>query len=303
MYDVAIIGAGPAGISALLYSVARGQKCIIYEAADIGGLIQRVSKVSHFAGLLPVETGQTFADRLERQLKETGSDVVREPVIEVLKAEAGYVIKSKTDSQIAKAVIFATGSTPKPLGLANEKKLGVRSRIGNVEELQGREVFVAGGSDGAAKEALAIAQVAKKVHMVQIADKLLTIHEFKEQILKQDNLEVHLNAEITELGGTTDTITRVVIQTPDGSQNFETDPDTPFAVFAYIGQAPNADLLQDFQGVEFDKLGYIVAPENGKLPVPGLYVAGDIRAKGVRQIATAVADGCLAAIAAYNDQH
>ncbi len=302
MYDVAIIGAGPAGISALMYSVARGQKCIIFESGEVGGLIRRVSKVSHYVGLIPDETGESFTARLKQQLRETGSELVREPVIEIIQAAAGFVVKGLTDSHIAKTVIFAQGSTPKPLDIRDEEKLGVRLRHGDPKDLKDREVFVAGGSDGAAKEALAIAEVARRVHLVQIADKLLAIHEFRKQIAAKENIEVHLGSEIVGLDGGQDCITKVSLSTPEGLKTFETDPYDPYYVYSYIGQTPNAGLLHNFRGVEFDEQGYVVAPENGKLPVPGLYVAGDLRAKPVRQLATAVADGCLAAIAAFEDQ-
>ncbi|MFP5522167.1 NAD(P)/FAD-dependent oxidoreductase [Peptococcus simiae] len=288
MKDIIIIGAGPAGVSAALYAKARGKDVLLLEKDKIGGLIANVSKVSHFAGVGDGETGPTFADRLADQVKYSDIPVLFEEATGIEKTAEGFTVQTNQGSHTAKKVIAATGNSLKELPI--DLPAGFATKhwpLGQEESYAGKTVVINGGSDGASKEALYLAQKAKVVHMVQNQDKLLCIDEFKQQIEAADNIVVHTGCEVQDIK-VEDGVCRAVNL---GGEEI-TDEDG-IEVYVQIGQNGNTDLLAPFAKVEGNFLAEDLAAQT-----EGLFFAGDIRVKTVRQIATAVADGCLAGIMA-----
>lgn len=300
VYDLIILGAGSAGVSAALYARARGMKTALIEQAEVGGLIGTVSKVSHYAGLLLEETGCSFAGRLKAQIKDCGCDFINEKAIS--SELCGSIKKIVTDmgEYRSKSVILASGSSPKPLDAENPGSLTIYYEAWpHSGEAKDREIFVAGGSDGAAKEALYLSQFASKVHMIQIQDKLMTVDEFKTRISHTANIEVHTSSEIVLISGS-DKITHVEIKDNSSGSIASYESENSFCVFAFIGQMPN--------NACFDKklildCGYIRTSNDVDTNIPGVFAAGDIRVKTVRQVSTAVNDGTLAAIKAFQYNH
>lgn len=295
MYDIIVIGAGPAGVSATLYARARGANVALVEKNAIGGLVGTVSKVSHYTGIIADETGKSFAARLKDQIDACGCTFINGEVDSVdLTSDVKTVTLKNGDRFEAKAVIIATGNAPKDLGLDKENELGV-SHIARdfADDVKDKTVFVAGGSDGAVKEALFLAKHAAQVHIVQIQDAILTVREFRDELEKAENITIHLSSEIAAIDGADGSIKKVVLKTPDGEKTFAGDDS--YYVFAYIGQAATTAFLGDALALEN---GYIPAHDT-TTTIPGVFAAGDVRVKTVRQVSTAVADGTFAGIKAF----
>ena len=271
MYDVIIIGAGPAGISAGIYAVSRGQKTLILEKNQVGGLIRKVSAVTHYAAIVEGETGESFAKRLRKQAENAGVEILKTEVKKVELAGVEKRIYTEKECYCAKKVILANGTSPRKLGIPGEIELAGRG-IGmnaakDAMKYRGKHVYVIGGADGAVKEALYLAGVAEKVTIIHFEETLGCIAQFQEKV---ESLEI-----LDEKTGAIETI-----------------EDSGCGIFVYAGTVPNTELYNE---IRLDN-GFLPTDENMQTEIPGVYAVGDIRVKQVRQVSTAVADGTIAAI-------
>ena len=296
MYDICIIGAGPAGISSAISAVSRGLKTIVLEQKAVGGLLGSVSTVTHYAGIIAEETGETFAKRLEEQARSAGVEIVMEQVKKARLTGEVKVIETDHSRYEAKAVIIAAGTTPRKLGIEGEDAFRGRGTGLNPAKdgarYAGRDVFVVGGADGAVKEALYLAKIAKKVTIIHFEDTLGAIPEFTNKVAQTGNMEVRLHSRLVKIEGKEEA-DQIVIQ-DEHTKAFETIPAPGCAIFIYAGSTPNTE---DYPELE-TKDGYLVTNEKQETNIAGVYGAGDICVKQVRQAATAVADGAVAAIQA-----
>lgn len=295
MYDIVIIGAGPAGISAGIYAVSRGQSTLVLEQKAVGGIIGGVSTVTHYAGIIEGETGATFANRIEDQALEAGVEIVYEQVVGV--SLAGDIKSIRTDRTVYEAanVILANGCTPRTLGVPGEKELAGKGCGLNAardgEAYRGKHVYVIGGADGAVKEALYLAGMAAQATIVCVEDQLACIEEFRRKVAGTANIDVRTASSLGALRGIDQVEELDFVSLEDGS--VETVADPGCGVFVYAGSTPNTELYAGQLELES---GYISANERMESSLPGVYAAGDIRVKQVRQAATAVSDGAIAAI-------
>lgn len=294
MYDVVIIGAGPAGISAGIYSVSRGMKTLILEKQAIGGLIGKVSTVTHYAGITEGETGKTFAERMKKQAMDAGVEFKLETVTEVeLKGKTKTVTTEQGVYQ-AKKVIIAAGTSPRMLGIPGEKELRGKGMTMNAakdrDAYAGKHVYVVGGSDGAVKEALYLSKSASQVIIIHFEDRLGCIAEFREKAEKCPNIIVRLHSRLHGVYGTEQVEALEIADEKTGAM--ETIEDPGCGIFVYAGTVPNTELYRQLKLEN----GFIPVNERMETEIPGVYVAGDIRVKGVRQVSTAVADGTMAAV-------
>lgn len=299
MYDICVIGAGPAGISSAVYAASRGLKTIVLEQNAVGGLLGKVSTVTHYAGILSEETGASFSKRLREQAEKAGVEI---EIAEVKQVDFSSQIKKvETESRIyeAKAVIVAAGTTPRKLGIEGEEKFqGSGTGLNpakDAEAYKGKEMFVVGGADGAVKEALFLARYAKKVTIIHFEDQLGAIPEFTDKVIRAENIDVKLHSRLVEIFG--QTVADGVVIEDEYSKKRERLDAPGCAIFIYAGSTPNTELFSVLENKE----GYLVVNEKQETDVPGVYAAGDICVKQIRQAATAVADGAIAAInaAAY----
>ena len=294
MYDIIIIGAGPAGISAGIYAVSRGKRTLILEKAQVGGIIGKVSTVTHYTAIEKQETGATFAARMKKQALQAGVEIVQAEVVHV--ALTGEVKSVTTDRGVyeAKRIILANGGTPRKLGIPGEKELAGKGMGMNAARdgaaYAGKNVYVVGGADGAVKEALYLAGFAKQVTIVHFEEQLGCIAEFRQKVAAAGNISVRLASRLHAVYGQ-DQVERLEIASEqDGS--IETIEDPGCGIFVYAGILPNTELYTELalEG------GYIPTNDKMEAAIPGVYAAGDIRVKQVRQVATAVSDGAIAAI-------
>ena len=294
MYDIIIIGAGSAGISAGIYAVSRGKRTLILEKAQVGGIIGKVSTVTHYTAIEKQETGATFAARMKEQALQAGVEIVQAEAVHV--ALTGEVKSVTTDRGIyeAKRIILANGGTPRKLGIPGEKELAGKGMGMNAARdgaaYAGKNVYVVGGADGAVKEALYLAGFAKQVTIVHFEEQLGCIAEFRQKVAAAGNISVRLASRLHAVYGQ-DQVERLEIASEqDGS--IETIEDPGCGIFVYAGILPNTELYTELalEG------GYIPTNDKMETAIPGVYAAGDIRVKQVRQVATTVSDGAIAAI-------
>ncbi len=294
IYDILIIGAGPAGISAGIYAVSRGKRTLLLEKEAVGGVIGKVSTVTHYSALLPNETGSSFAERMKEQALHAGVEIRYE---NVTKAELNGAIKkiyTEKGHYEAKKVILANGTTPRKLHIPGEAELAGRGIGMNAAKYGknyiGKNIYVVGGADGAVKEALYLAQFAKKLTILHFEERLGCIPEFLNKIKETPNICVRTGFRLQAVYGKEHVEKLEIRREQDG--HVETIEDDGCGIFVYAGALPNTGLYAEVTLAD----GYIVTDEKMHTNLPGVYAAGDIRAKQVRQAATAVADGAIAAI-------
>ncbi len=296
MYDVIIIGAGPAGISAGIYAASRGQKVLVLEKNQVGGLIGKVSTVTHYAGILPGETGVTFAERLKKQAETAGVEILRATVKQADLVGAKKKIFTENGVFEAEKIILANGTSPRKLGIPGEEELSGKGMGMNAardgEHYCGRHVYVVGGADGAVKEALYLAKLASKVTIIHFEDSLGCIAEFREKVKQLPNISLRLHSRLHGVYGTCDVQSLEISDEHTGA--IETIEDPGCGIFVYAGTVPNTEL---YTQIHLEQ-GFIPVNEKMETEIPGVYAAGDIRVKQIRQVSTAVADGTIAAIQA-----
>lgn len=296
MYDVVIIGAGPAGISAGIYAASRGKKVLIIEKNQVGGLIGKVSTVTHYAGILPGETGETFAERMKQQAESAGVEILKADVKKVnLTAEIKEVFSDEGIFETRK-VILANGTSPRRLEIPGEDVLWGKGMGMNAakdgESYRGKHIYVVGGADGAVKEALYLAKLASEVTIIHFEDSLGCIAEFREKVKQMPNISLRLHTRLQGVYGTECVQSLELADEHTGA--IDTIEDPGCGIFVYAGTVPNTELYTELHL----KDGFIPVNEKMETELPGVYAAGDIRVKQVRQVATAVADGTIAAIQA-----
>lgn len=294
MYDILIIGAGPAGISAGIYAVSRGKKTLVLEQAQVGGIIGKVSTVTHYTALQAQETGATFAARMKAQAQAAGVEIAYETVTGVELTGDVKTVHTDKGTHQARRVILANGGTPRKLGIPGEIELASKGMGLNAPRdgaaYAGKNIYVVGGADGAVKEALYLASFARQLTIIHFEDQLGCIPEFRNKIAAADNIKLCLGSRLHAVHGTDQVERLEIISEHDGTVQTIEDPGC--GIFVYAGVTPNTQLYTELDLQD----GYIVTNDKMETSVPGVYAAGDIRAKQVRQVATAVSDGAIAAI-------
>ena len=200
MYDIIIIGAGPAGISAGIYAISRGKKVLVLEKAQVGGIIGKVSTVTHYTALQPRESGATFAARMKEQALAAGVEIAYETVTGV--ELAGDIKTVRTDKGVHQAprIILTNGGTPRKLGIPGEAELAGKGMSLNAprdaQAYAGRNLYVVGGADGAVKEALYLAGFARRLTIIHFEDTLGCIPEFRNKVAAADNITLRLGSRL-----------------------------------------------------------------------------------------------------------
>ena len=294
-YDIVIVGAGTAGLSAAIYAVRAGKSVIVLEATTHGGQIVNTPEVENYPGIKKI-SGFEFANNLYEQAKSLGAEVVYEKVIGIeVNGEEKIVHTAKEDYQ-AKAVILATGAKNRTLGLEHEKEwigAGI-SYCATCDGMfyRGKDVAVAGGGNTALEDAIFLTNYCRKVYLIHRRDAFRGEEKLLQTLKEKPNVEFVLNANITRLIGE-DGVDGVEVEDKNTHEKRVLDV---MGLFVAIGQMPeNSEFINV---VDLDKGGYIEAKEDCKTKTKGIFTAGDCRTKKVRQLATAASDGAIAALAA-----
>ncbi|MDD4323685.1 MAG: thioredoxin-disulfide reductase [Eubacteriales bacterium] len=308
MYDVIIIGAGPAGLAAGLYCGRSRLNTLIIEKAADGGQIAITDEIENYPGGLANEEGpessKELVARMTQQVARFGAERVSD---EVTKVELeGKVKKVHTFNKVyeSKAVIIANGAHPREIGCPGERDFVGRGvsycATCDAAFFEDFEVFVVGGGDTAVEEALYLSKFARKVTIIHRRDELRATGSIRERAFNNDKIHFMWNSVVTNLEGDGLLSRMTVKDTQTGEERVvEADPeDGLFGVFVFVGFLPNSELYQG--QVEMDN-NYILGDERMRTNLKGVYVAGDIRKKPFRQVVTATSDGSIAAMQVEHD--
>lgn len=293
MYDIVVIGAGPAGLTAALYARRASKTVMVLEKGAFGGQITFSPKVENIPGFASL-TGNEFAEKLVDQALGQGAEVDLCEVTEIKDNGDTKIVVTDSGEYEAKAVIIATGATHRLPGLDREFDF-----IGNGISFcavcdgafyEGKTVAVLGGGNSALQEAILLSDLCKKVYVVQNLEVLTGEKKLQEQLFKKDNVEIITLSKITELLGDSE-LNGIKIEANGKEQTLEID-----GLFVAIGLIPQNKPFENV--VALDKWGYADSDEACVTKTAGIFVAGDCRKKRIRQVATACADGAIAALAA-----
>lgn len=295
MYDIIMIGGGPAGLTAATYACRAGKNVLVIEKAGFGGQITWSPRVENFPGTVSV-SGAELGDKLLEQAMAQGAEVELEEITSAAKTDAGTFALTAASGMTyeSKAVIIATGAKPRMMGLEREEALtgsGVCfCAVCDGAFYAGRPVAVYGGGNSALQDALLLAEKCSKVFLIHRRSSFRGEAKLVEALQAKSNVEFILGATVTALEGENE-LTGITL-----SQNGETRRLAVEGLFVAIGHKPDTEAFRTV--LQLDEAGYAAAGEDCCTGTPGLFVAGDCRTKKVRQVTTAAADGAVAALAA-----
>ena len=293
VYDIIIIGGGPAGLTAALYAKRANKSVLVIEKSTFGGQITFSPKVENIPGFISL-SGNEFAEKLVEQVMNAGADVEMCEVLSIKNGDIKTVVTDGGEFE-GKSLIIATGAKHRLLGLENEEKL-----IGNGISFcavcdgafyKGKTVAVIGGGNSALVEAILLSDLVQKLYVVQNLGFLTGESKLVEQLNSKPNVEVILNTVVDSLIGE-DELKGITIKNTDGKvTDLMLD-----GMFVAVGLVPQNDFVSGI--VNLDDRGYVTAKEDALTNADGIFVAGDCRTKSIRQVTTAASDGAIAALAA-----
>ncbi len=297
MYDMIVVGGGPAGMTAALYALRNGKSVLVIEKAGFGGQITHSPKVENYPGTLSM-SGNEFADSLLEQILHQGAEIEFENVVSVKDESTVKIVETEEGGRYeGKSIVIATGVKHRLLGLEGETDLvgeGISyCAVCDGDFYKGQTVCVAGGGNSALQEAILLTEKCEQVTILQDLPYLTGEQKLQEVLLSRPNVKVMTNVKIEKL------LTQFGVF--NGIQILNKDTDTVETVpcqglFVAIGLIPENEPFREL--AELNSFGYFESDERCLTRTPGVFVAGDCRSKGVRQLTTAVADGATAALAA-----
>jgi len=293
MYDIIVIGGGPAGLTAAVYARRANKTVLVIEKETFGGQITHSPKVENIPGFLSL-SGNEFAEKLVEQAMEQGAEIECAEVLGVKDGEEKTVL---TDSGefTARAIVIATGARHRLLGIEREEKFigeGISfCAVCDGAFYEGKTVAVIGGGNSAMQEALMLSELASKVYLVQNLSFLTGEKKLAEQVYAKENIEVILDTVVDSIKDG-DVFTGITVKNTAG----DVSEITADGMFIAIGLVPQNEPFADL--IDLDERGYAKVGEDALTGCAGVFVAGDCRTKRIRQVATAAADGAVAALAA-----
>lgn len=296
-YQIAIVGAGPAGLTAAIYSARAGFATIVignpYESQ-----VAKLGLIENYTGFAKGVEGLELMEAMENQTKANGAEVIYDNVIEIAKKDKDFIIKTDDDETLkAKAVILAMGARHRKMRIPGEEEYYMKGvsycSVCDGALYQGKPTVIIGYGNGAAKSAIYMANLSSKVYLICTKKELGADAIYESRLEGKENLEIHYSSRVTKISGE-EFVTSVTYKEGGKESEIKTE-----SVFIEYGTVPNT-LLANQLGIEVDVRGFIVTKiENLKTNIPGVYAAGDVCGR-IKQIATAVGDGCIAATHAQN---
>jgi thioredoxin reductase (NADPH) len=297
-YDVVIVGGGPAGLTAALYTARDGMSTLVIDSAGLGGQVGVTELLDNFPGFPEGITGQEFADRLVAQTRRFGVETIAaQPVTELLKDGDYCGVRTQDGSEYrSRALLVATGARYKRLGVEGEAEL-IGSSVHYCATCdgpfyKGRRIAVVGGGNSAVEEGLFLTNFASQVTLLVRGDKLTASQVAIDNLMEQPNVDVRYNTEVVRLTGSPKLEEVIVRDTRTGE--IQVLEPKPAGVFVYIGLAPNSTFLPDM--IKRDEHGFVLTSSTLETSIPGLFAAGDVRAGSVHQAASAAGEGATAAL-------
>jgi len=295
MYDIIIVGAGPAGLTAAIYGSRAGKNVLVLEASSYGGQIINTPDVQNYPGIKSI-SGFDFATTLYEQATGFGAEIKFEKVTEIKDLNSHKVVITSSGEYEGKTVILATGAKNRPLSLDRENELIGRgvSYCATCDGafFKGKDVAVAGGGNTALEDALFLSDYCNKVYLIHRRDTFRGEDHLQSAVKARDNIILILDSNIVSIVGNENVEGITVKNAKDGSEK----EIKVSGLFIAIGQMPDNEAFKYI--IDLDDKGYINAGEDCKTKVPGVFTAGDCRTKEVRQLASAASDGAVSALAA-----
>lgn len=298
-FDVAVIGAGPAGLTAGLYAARAGLSAAVFERLSPGGQLAQTERIENYPGFAEGAGGFDLAWSMKEQAERFGVRIINEEVSSLDLASPVKRLRTPYGEYGARSIIVATGARPRKLGVPGEAELighGVSyCATCDGSFFRGKTVMVVGGGNTAAADAIYLSRLAERVILVHRRDKLRATRVYHDQLTKLENVSFMWNAEVRALHGEDGKLVSAQVEHL-GDGILETVPVD--GVFMAVGTQPNTEFLTG--ALPLDAGGYIAASETGETSIPGVFAAGDVRAKALRQVVTAVSDGAVCAEQAAN---
>lgn len=297
-YDVAIVGAGPAGLTAALYTARADLKTILLERLSAGGQLATTDVIENYPGFPEGVGGLDVSFAMLEQAQRFGAEYMMADVTELKLTDHQKQIISGEGVIEAPCVVLATGTRPRLLGVPGEQELRGRGvsycAVCDGAFYRGKDVAVVGGGDSAVEEAVYLTRFANKVHLLVRRDQLRATPVVQAKILNHPQVEIHWNTLVEAIEGGVKVESLQLYNRKDAKRSQL----SVGGIFIYVGLLPN---METFSGqVATDEQGYVLADEDMSTNVPGVFVAGDLRVKQLRQVATAVGDGAIAGVSAQH---
>jgi thioredoxin reductase (NADPH) len=298
--DVAILGGGPAGLTAALYAAQARLNVLVIDHDLTGGQVKTTHMISNYPGTGGPVSGWELSEKMLRQVQEAGADVISAVDVTMVKLKSGNSI-IRLDDEIevhARSVILATGAEPRSLNVPGEKEYRGKGisycATCDGKYYDGKEVIVIGGGNSAVEESLFLTRFARKVTIVHQFDYLQANKKAQEEAFANDRIEFIWNSEPRRFDQLPDGRMKLTIENVKTGEMSELITD---GVFVFVGMVPNLTGIESEVPLEKNPWGYIITDEDMETNIPGIYAVGDVRAKKYRQAAIAVGDVCIAAFA------
>lgn len=302
LYDVIIVGGGPAGLSAAIYMARAKYRVLVLEKETIGGQITISYEVVNYPGVAKTD-GKSLTETMRRQAEYFGARLEHGEVTELALKDDIKKVTANGKEYSTLGLLLAVGAAPRKLGFPGEKEYMGKGiaycATCDGEFFTGQTVFVIGGGYAAAEEAIFLTRYAKKVIAIVREEEYTCAKALIDEVKKNDKIEIHYETEIKEAGGNGETLQYAEFQNNKTGENFRFEEKQGFGIFVYVGYAPATEWLKKY--VDCNEQGYIETDHECRTNRPHVYAAGDVRIKALRQVVTAVADGAIAATALEHD--
>lgn len=294
MYDTIIVGAGPAGLCAGIYAARGALKVLIIEKGGIGGQIATSWDIENYPGSPPHSTGPSLTERMREQCEEFGVEFSTRAYLSSTKTDKGFTVETDSGNLETQTLIVATGAEPRMIGCKGEKELrgmGVSyCATCDANFFKGLKVAVIGGGDTALEEALYLTKFAKEIIIIHRRDELRGAKILQQRIEDNEKISMMLSSVVEEIKG--NGLVEGIVVKNVVTEEISTVPID--GVFVFVGQKPNTEA---FVGtLERNAGDYLITDEEMRTNIPGIFAAGDVRKKSLRQVVTATADGAIAAV-------
>ena len=301
IYDVIVIGGGPAGLSAALYAGRARLSTLVLEKKKEGGQIALTSEVENYPGCLEGESGPSLIERMHKQVLHFGAEFAIDEIESVSLEGSIKELKGKKGTYQAKTIIIATGASSRPIGCKNEKEY-IGKGISYCATCDGSffedfDIYVVGGGDTAVEEAMYLTKFGRSVTLIHRRDELRAAKSIQDKAFKNPKMKFMWDSVVKEVSGDGILSSMVIenVKTGELTTIEANEEDMTFGLFGFVGYIPKTDMFKDVLNLQN---GYIVTDENMKTNIDGVFAAGDVRVKSLRQVVTAASDGAIAAVQA-----